>query len=198
MFRNVLAACALLVSIVGAVPVVMQDRSFDYKSAALSYVGKQWGVTPSNSLQFDSSVGGSSKTYAFLRQQQNGVPIDNTYATVVFDQSNTVASFDGKKVDFNYVAANLPNISPKVAFAAGEAALEGTEYDGTWNGEFSYIGVPGSSLSPARNGTALVFSYYAKFKDTTSGVTYGAYIDASNSQVRLVKNLQTGVYVVSP
>lgn len=50
------------------------SQSFDYKSAALDYVGKQWGVPPSQALQFDSAVGGASKTYAFLRQQQVGNP----------------------------------------------------------------------------------------------------------------------------
>lgn len=98
----------------------------------------------------------------------------------------------------DYVAADLPNITPKAAFAAGEAALEGTKYDGTWNGEYSYIGVPGSSLSPPRSGTALVFAYYVKFKDTTTDITYGAYIDAATSDVRLVKNLETGAFTVSP
>ena len=97
-----------------------------------------------------------------------------------------------------YVAANLPNISPKAAIAAGEAALEGTDYDGTWNNDYSYIAVPGSSVTPSRSGTALIFAYYIKYKDTTTGVTYGAYIDAANSQVRLVKNLLTGASVVSP
>lgn len=74
--------------------------------------------------------------------------------------------------------------------------MVGTKYDGSWNNDYSYIGVPGSTLSPARNGTVLVFTYYIKFQDPTTNIQYGAYVDASNGQVRLVRNLSTGAATV--
>lgn len=83
-----------------------------------------------------------------------------------------------------YVYNNLPSISLDAAIAAGEQALPGATYTGTWNNDFAYLAVPGAA--PGTRDTGLVFNYVIGFKDNKTGVVNKAYVDALTAQVRQI------------
>ncbi|CAL1709469.1 unnamed protein product [Somion occarium] len=159
--------------------------AWDVKSAALAYVGKEWNVTPLYDVYFDSAVQGANGTYAFLRQKTNDLPVDNTFATVVFDANHNVQQFKSYRVPATYVEVNMPTISIQDAANAGEAALSGL----TWTSEpenYGYI---------ARSDGHIAFAYILHLKDS-QGTVYVAYVNTRDGTIESLTNTQTGVNIV--
>ncbi|KAI0074059.1 hypothetical protein K474DRAFT_115249 [Panus rudis PR-1116 ss-1] len=188
LLRTILTFALATAALTGATPAPEARADFDYATAAKNYVAQKWGVQAYGNVQVDSIVGNSTRKYAFLRQERNGLPISNVPATVVFDENNNIVQFSGTPVNPQFVLGELPNISLDAAVAAGENALQGTTFTGEFNSNYDFISANGG----------LYFSFFLNFKDNKSGVVYEAHIDGTTAHIYGIRNLKTGALIVNP
>jgi len=182
---------SLLSSLAAAAPVQFSARSaFDIETAAVNFVAKQWGVS-SSSLWFDSSETTPTGASALLRQETNAQPLWNSFANVVFDESNNVVDFNGQHFQITYVEDNMPTIMVDAAVAAGESALNAqwtdTDFQYTEPDHLGYIAV----------GSRAKYEYILHFQSNVDSSPITAYISAVNGEIDWVVNTDTGATISS-
>lgn len=197
MFFKSIFAAAVLAGAAVAAPVPSNDNAaratFDIKSAAMAYVGKQWNVTPLYDLWWDSGVQGPSGGYAFLRQQVNSEPLANSFATVMFDANGNVVQFKSSKSNVEYVADNFPGITVNAAATAVTTALPGFVFQGV---PASFGGLDSDYRYIARSTGSAEWTYPLPFVDA-SGVPYTVYVNSADATIEQITNEAAGTTIVT-